>query len=111
MSIIDCLLENLPLTLAAIGIVLLGIVIAAVILVAVTFTGGTAAAFAAAVVAQLAAWWVSIAVSVIGTLVLAYQICAEQAENPQIQITAGAIVGISVALTAVALSRRISKLE
>jgi hypothetical protein len=105
MSILDCLLQNLPFILIGIGLVLLGFIIAAVIAVAAAGTGGTAGAFAAAVLATLASWWIPIAVSLFGNLVLAYQLCADQVNAPDVQITAGAVTGITAGLTAIAVHR------
>lgn len=105
MSILDCLLQNLPFIVIGIGVVLLCFVIAAIIVVATAGTAGTAGAFAAAVLATLASWLVPIAVSLFGNLVLAYQLCADQANAPDVQVTAGAVTGITAGLTAIAVHR------
>lgn len=115
--LLDCLLESLPLILAAIGILLLGFIIAAVIVVAIGWTGGTAAAFAAAVVAVLAGWWVPITLSIVTSLMLAVSLCMGQDVAPPVAAPAvgqplmvsTAITGLTVITLTIAIYRRRKK--
>ena len=115
MTVLDCLLQNLPLILIGIGLVLLAFIIAAVVVVlnaAAPPVGG----FADAVLAVLASWWIPIALSVLGSLMLAYQLCNEQVNNVPVQannppqLLAPIItLGVAMALTALVVTQRPSK--
>lgn len=68
---LNCIVAGL----LAAGIVLAIIVLAAVVIVLATGTGGAGGAFAAAVIALLAEWWISIAVSLGVALAAAFTLC------------------------------------
>ena len=112
MTVLDCLLQNLPLVLIGISLVLLAFIIAAVVVVlnaAAPPVGG----FADAVLAVRASWWIPIALSVLGSLMLAYQLCNEQVNNVPVQannppqLLAPIItLGVATALTALVVTQR-----
>jgi len=115
MTILDCLLQNLPLILLGIGLVLLIIIIAAVVLV-LNVGVPPAGTFADAVLAVLASWWFPITMSLLGSLALAYELCNEQVNNVPVQannpprlIAPIVTLGLSTALTALAVTRRYRK--
>jgi len=103
--LLDCLRDQLPLLLAGIGLVLLGFIIAAVIVVVTAGTGGAAGGFAAAVADVLASWWIPITFAVLSDLAVAYALCVQQSNTPAVQVTAGAAIGASSALTAIIVYR------
>jgi hypothetical protein len=91
MSLADCIIAGL----IGAGITLAVIVIVAIITVLATGTFGTGGAFAAAVVALLASWWVPIAISMVSAFALAFTLCVG-GEVEAAPVDDGATIGVGV---------------
>lgn len=99
---LDCILQNLPLILLGIAIILLGFILAAVAVVWLSGEPVSGAAFAAAVAAVLVEWWLPITASILGSLALAFSLCANRDVTPVASFIL--IPSATTAVTVVSLS-------
>jgi hypothetical protein len=100
MAILDCILQNLPILLAAVGLILLGFIAAAAIIAADAISGGAAMPFTTLVAEALAAVWIPITLSVLTAIGLEWGICSDLVNSQQTVVATGAVVAVSSALVA-----------
>jgi putative effector of murein hydrolase LrgA (UPF0299 family) len=100
MTVLDCMLQNLPLLLAAVGLVVLGFIAAAGFIAADAVSGGAPVPFTTLLVEALATMWVPITLSVLTSVGLEWLICSDLLTAHQVVVATGAVVAVSTALVA-----------